>query len=43
MKPQLDHLVDTLLNVSVFVFVSILVWLFLKKDSQRKNRVWWAT
>jgi len=43
MTPQLDNLVDTLLNVSVFVFVSILVWLFLKKDSQRKNRVWWAT
>jgi hypothetical protein len=32
MTPQLANLVDTLLNVSVFVFVGILVWLFLKKD-----------
>ena len=34
MMPQL---LDTLLNVSVFVFVGILVWLFLKKDSQGKK------
>jgi len=26
-----------LLNVNVFVFVGILVWLFLKKDSQEKK------
>ncbi len=37
MTPQLDNLVDTLLNVSVFVFVGILVWLFLKEDSQGKK------
>ena len=34
MTPQL---LDTLLNVSVFVFVGILVWLFLKEDSQREK------
>ena len=33
MTPQL---LDTLLNVSVFVFVGFLVWLFLKEDSQEK-------
>jgi hypothetical protein len=27
------QLVDTLLNVNVFIFVGVLVWLFLKKDS----------
>ena len=37
MTPQLANLVDTLLNVSVFVFVGILVWLFLKEDSQGKK------
>jgi len=37
MTPQLANLVDTLLNVSVFVFVGILVWLFLKEDSQEKK------
>lgn len=37
MTPQLANLVDTLLNVSVFVFVGILVWLYLKKDSQGKD------
>ena len=37
MTPQLANLVDTLLNVSVFVFVGILVWLFLKEDSQSKK------
>lgn len=33
MTPQLANLVDTLLNVSVFVFVGILVWLYFKKDA----------
>jgi hypothetical protein len=37
MTPQLAKLVDTLLNVNVFVFVGILVWLFLKKDSPGKK------
>ena len=37
MTPQLANLVDTLLNVSVFVFVGILIWLFLKEDSQSKK------
>ena len=37
MTPQLANLVDTLLNVNVFVFVGILVWLFLKEDSQEKK------
>ncbi|EAS45722.1 hypothetical protein P3TCK_05076 [Photobacterium profundum 3TCK] len=27
------QLVDTLLNVNVFIFVGVLVWLFIKKDS----------
>ena len=34
MTPQL---LDTLLNVSVFVFVGLLIWLFLKEDSQEKK------
>jgi len=34
MTPQL---LDTLLNVSVFVFVGILIWLFLKEDSESKK------
>jgi len=33
MMSQLANLIDTLLNVSVFVFVGILVCLFLKEDS----------
>ena len=37
MTPQLANLVDTLLNVSVFVFVGILIWLFLKEDSESKK------
>ena len=37
MTPQLTNLVDTFLNVNVFVFVGILVWLFVKKDSQGKK------
>jgi hypothetical protein len=37
MTPQLTNLVDTFLNVNVFVFVGILIWLFLKKDSQGKK------
>lgn len=28
------NLVDTLLNINVFVFFGILVWLFLRKDSR---------
>lgn len=27
------QLVDTLLNINVFLFVGVLVWLFLKKDT----------
>jgi len=37
MTPQLTNLVDTFLNVNVFVFVGILIWLFLKKDPQGKK------
>jgi hypothetical protein len=37
MTPQLTNLVDTLLNINVFIFIGILVWLFLKKDSPRKK------
>jgi hypothetical protein len=37
MTPQLTNLLDTFLNVNVFVFVGILIWLFLKKDSQGKK------
>ncbi len=27
------EMIDTLLNVNVFIFVGVLVWLFLKKES----------
>ena len=30
---SLENLIDTLLNVWVFAFIGILIWLYLKKDS----------
>ena len=27
-----DNLVDTLLNVTVFVFIGVLIWLYFKKE-----------
>jgi hypothetical protein len=29
----IENLIDTLLNVWVFAFIGILVWLYFKKDS----------
>ena len=29
----IDNLVDTLLNVGVFVFIGILVWLYLRPEA----------
>ena len=41
----LENVIDTLLNVWVFAFIGILIWLFFKKDSdgnitgeQERNR-----
>jgi hypothetical protein len=28
----MENLIDTLLNISVFVFIGILVWLYLRKE-----------
>ena len=35
-----DNLVDTLLNVTVFVFIGVLIWLYLKEvpDSAGANK-----
>ncbi len=30
----IDNLIDTFLNVSVFVFIGLLVWLYLRKESE---------
>ena len=30
---SLDNVTDTLLNVWVFAFIGILIWLYFKKDS----------
>jgi hypothetical protein len=30
---SLDNFIDTLLNVWVFAFIGILIWLYFKKDS----------
>jgi hypothetical protein len=42
---SLKNVIDTLLNVWVFAFIGILIWLYLKKDSdgdigggQERNR-----
>ena len=33
----IENLIDTLLNVWVFAFLGILVWLYFKKESDGKN------
>jgi hypothetical protein len=30
----LENVIDTFLNVWVFAFIGILIWLYLKKDSE---------
>ena len=30
----LDNVIDTLLNVWVFAFIGVLIWLYFKKDSK---------
>ena len=30
----LENIIDTLLNVWVFAFIGILIWLYFKKESQ---------
>ena len=42
---SLENVIDTLLNVWVFAFIGILIWLYFKKDSdgniagdQERNR-----
>jgi len=30
---SLKYLIDTLLNISVFAFIGILIWLYFKKES----------
>ena len=29
----IDNLIDTLLNVGVFVFIGVLVWLYLRQEA----------
>ena len=28
----MENLIDTLLNISVFVFIGVLLWLYLRKE-----------
>ena len=30
----IDNLIDTFLNVGVFVFIGLLVWLYLRKETE---------
>ncbi len=30
---MIDEIIDTLLNVSVFVFIGILIWLYFRKET----------
>ena len=30
---SIDNIIDTLLNLWVFVFIGILIWLYFKKES----------
>ncbi len=30
----MENLVDTLLNIMVFIFIGVLVWLYCKEESQ---------
>ncbi len=30
---QIDNTIDTILNISVFCFIGILIWLYCKDDS----------
>jgi hypothetical protein len=29
----IDNMIDTVLNVSVFVFIGILIWLYFRKEA----------
>ena len=29
----IDNLIDTILNVGVFVFIGLLIWLYLRKET----------
>jgi hypothetical protein len=31
---QIDNVVDTILNIIVFSFIGVLIWLYLKDDSR---------
>ena len=34
----MDNLIDTLMNLFVFAFVGLLVWLYLKPKATERNR-----
>jgi hypothetical protein len=34
---SLENVIDTLLNIWVFAFIGILIWLYFKKDSDVNN------
>lgn len=34
---SIDNFIDTLLNLWVFVFIGILIWLYFKKESDGKK------
>jgi hypothetical protein len=31
---EIDNVIDTILNISVFCFIGALIWLYLKDDSE---------
>ena len=33
-----DNIIDTLLNVMVFVFIGVLIWLYFKKEPPGEGR-----
>lgn len=30
-----ENIIDTVLNISVFVFIGVLIWLYLRKEADR--------
>ena len=34
---SLENLIDTLLNLWVFLFIGVLIWLYFKKESDRNK------
>mgnify|MGYP000100177777 CR=1 FL=1 len=32
---QIDNTIDTILNISVFCFIGLLIWLYFKDDSEK--------